>query len=120
MQNSKRIAGSEKPSDLRPQSKRFSSFLAVCAVLPLLSACVSLDVERSLDGGKTTETRVLVIETNEIDGVSNCLGCQAVASISGARHRWCVLAIALSIVSSFRMQATSASFFGFPAARSRA
>lgn len=54
MQNSKRIAG------------RFSSFPAVCAVLPLLSACVSLDVDRSLDGGKTTETRVVVIETNEI------------------------------------------------------
>ena len=48
------------------QSKRFSSFLAICAVLPLLSACVSLDVDRSLDGGKTTEARVLVIETNEI------------------------------------------------------
>ena len=56
-------------------------------------------------------------------GVSNCLNCQAVASAlasaGSACHGVLVFAIALRIVSSFRMQATSASFFGLPAARSR-
>jgi glycosyltransferase involved in cell wall biosynthesis len=52
-------------------------------------------------------------------GVSNCLACQAMATRSGAPQRVRCLAMALRMVSSFRMHAVSASFFGLPAASSR-
>ena len=51
-------------------------------------------------------------------GVSNCLKSQALTA-SGTRHDSCDRTMLLRMVSSFRMQAVSASFFGFPAASSR-
>jgi hypothetical protein len=55
--------------------------------------------------------------------VRNCLENQACATCSAAKsgfQRVAVRTITLRTVSSFRMQATSASFFGLPAATSRA
>ena len=52
-------------------------------------------------------------------GVSNRLECQASLSASSAFQATFVRAIAFRIVSSFRMHAVSASFFGLPAASSR-
>jgi hypothetical protein len=55
-------------------------------------------------------------------GVSNCLESQAGIKVGewySADHRSPVRAMVLRMVKSFRMQATSASFFGFPAAMSR-
>lgn len=54
--------------------------------------------------------------------VSNGLERQAVATCSAAKfsvHRVAVRTITLRIISRFRMQATSASFLGFPAATRR-
>ena len=53
-------------SSLKPQSKSFRLVLAACAVLPLLCACTSPAADQRRSVGKTTETRVLVIETNEV------------------------------------------------------
>ena len=52
-------------------------------------------------------------------GVSNCLDCQAVASARAAFQRVLLRTIAFRIVSSFRIQATSATFGGLPAPRRR-
>jgi len=59
---------------------------------------------------------------SQLKGVSNCLESQAPVSTPAAtssRHGVFVRTIVLSIVNSFRMQATSASFFGLPAVTSR-
>ena len=52
---------------------------------------------------------------------SNCVGCQAGWAISAGhepRHGELSLTMAFRIVSSLRMQATKATFFGLPAASS--
>ena len=49
---------------------------------------------------------------------SNCVGCQAVATAGGCQGVWS-RSIAFSIVSSLRIQATSATFFALPAAHNR-
>lgn len=50
-------------SNLRPHHKQVSSFLAACALGPLLSACFSSGIDRSLEIHQMAETRVLVIDT---------------------------------------------------------
>ena len=53
-----------------------------------------------------------------VPGGSNCVGCQAVATAGGCQGVWS-RSIAFSIVSSLRIQATSATFFALPAAHNR-
>ena len=64
--------------------------------------------------GKTVKPGVGVLRR-----VSNCAKSQAVAGIISGSHRSPSRAIALSITSSFRMAATSATFFGLPLATRR-
>ncbi len=51
--------------------------------------------------------------------VSNCLGNQILTSVRAGCHGAPSRAIALRMVSSFRMHAVSATFVGLPASRSR-
>ena len=90
------------------------------------------DEEHQCDGAKHgVEQRVDLRSENCADirlgdganaRVSNCLENQALTRTSstiGAIQRVCVRTITLRMVSSFRMHATRASFFGLPAATSR-
>ena len=76
---------------------------------------------------KKRRRRVLVVATaspramRPVQRASNCVGCQAGWAISAGhepRHGELSLTMAFRIVSSLRMQATKATFFGLPAASS--
>ena len=76
---------------------------------------------------KNRRRRVLVVTicspspSRAVQRASNCVGCQAGWAISAGhepRHGELSLTMAFRIVSSLRMQATKATFFGLPAASS--
>jgi hypothetical protein len=74
------------------------------------------------DRARRASAIVVTKDRDFVDLVSNCLENQALAARSAAKsgfQRVAVRTITLRTVSSFRMQATRASFFGLPAATSR-
>ena len=75
---------------------------------------------------KNRRRRVLVVTSCSprpmrfVQRASNCVGCQEgwANSAGQPRHRELFLTMAFRMVSSLRMQATKATFFGLPAASS--
>ena len=101
----------------------------VCVPAALARVIVGMGASASMRTDVALDALEQALYDREVDaglvhqcGVSNCLESQVEGSTSGVACavQGCVVrTITLRMVSSFRMQATSASFFGLPAANKR-
>ena len=75
---------------------------------PIMFRCISIYAVIERDQGKPHMRR--------LGGMSNRLKCQVVSPVTGVCQAVLVLIIVFKMMSSLRMQATSATFFGLPLA----